>query len=164
MVRSLVFILAGIANFPILSAQEPTGNASPKSQVDFARDMQPVLEERCLSCHGPEKQESSFRVDLRESLHSGGDSGSAAIVPGEVKKSVLLDRIEDPDPETRMPPEGKPLTAAQIANLKAWIESGAKMPERFEEIKRTTSDHWSFQPLADLKIPQVQNGWIANPD
>jgi mono/diheme cytochrome c family protein len=133
-----------------------------KPPENFAREIQPILEERCLSCHGPEKQESGFRVDRRETLLKGGDSETPAILPGRSGKSELITRITEADPASRMPPEGKPLTPAEIASLRNWIDSGALMPERFEQIKRTQSDHWSFQPVRAVQIPASEDAWINN--
>jgi hypothetical protein len=62
--------------------------------VDFKQEILPILEEHCLKCHGPEKQKSEFRVDQRAVMLKGGDSGHAGIVPGDPKKSYLIEVIK----------------------------------------------------------------------
>ncbi len=163
MQRCFLFLLILALGSQSLNAGKPSKTVSPKPMVDFAREIQPVLEARCLSCHGPDKQESSFRVDVRETLRKGGDSETPAVVPGQSSKSELIARITAADPGSLMPPEGKPLTEAEIASLKSWIDAGAAMPDRFEQVKRTQTEHWSFQPVRTVKIPASENEWAANP-
>ncbi len=159
-----VFLWITLAGGPAWAGEQPAKAESPAvPTVDFARDVQPILESRCLSCHGPEMQESGFRVDRRDRLLKGGDSGTPAVVPKQVTKSLLIERVTAADPDVLMPPEGKPLTKAEIASLKAWIESGATMPQAFKEVKRTTSTHWSFQPIANVEPPAIPSDWVRNP-
>ena len=108
---------------------------SLNAQVDFNRQVRPILSEYCLQCHGPDaKQKSS---DLRLDLES--EAKKSAIVAGEAAKSELIHRIQSSDPETVMPPPstGKVLTAAQKDVLRQWIDEGAAY-----------SNHWAFQPIA----------------
>ena len=67
--------------------------------IDFERDILPIFKENCFDCHGPDEQESEFRVDSRVALLKGGDLGEPAIVPGDISKSVLITAItyEDSD-------------------------------------------------------------------
>jgi hypothetical protein len=115
-------------------------------KVDFARDIRPILSNACFKCHGPAVQKAKLRLDTRD-----GATKKNAIVPGKPAESAILERICDPDNDTRMPPAdaGERLTAAQIAKLKAWIEEGAEYPP-----------HWSFVPV---KRPAVPPGALANP-
>ena len=95
---------------------------APASSPDFARDVRPILEKRCYTCHGPEKQTSSYRLDVREIALKGGDSGEPAIVPHKSDESALMRFVTDPDPDLRMPPadsETPPLTPEQIETLRA---------------------------------------------
>ena len=162
MLRNLAFVLSLSLCGGLLAADDASSKPA-KSEVDFARDIQPILEERCLSCHGPEMQESGLRVDLRAQLLEGGDSEVPAIVPNKIAKSLLIERVTAKDADELMPPEGKPLTESEVALLKKWIDAGAKMPDRFEQVKRTTSEHWSFQPIAKVQVPGIRNPWIKNP-
>src|SRR5262245_9672300 len=133
--------------------------ASPlvAADVDYTRDIKPILRERCYACHGALKQKAQLRLDTVALMVAGGKSGSA-VKPGDPAGSLLLDRVGDPEESTRMPPEGKPLTADQIATLKAWIEQGAKGPPD-EKPEADPKSHWSFQPV---RRPPVPKG-TANP-
>ena len=74
-------------------------------EVDFSRDIQPLLAKRCLACHGPDTQEAGLRLDDRSGATKELDSGSRAIVPGQSEASETLARITSIDPDTQMPPE-----------------------------------------------------------
>ncbi len=101
------------------------------SQKFFADTIQPLFESRCYACHGPEKQRGDFRLDVVENALRGGDSGSAAITPGEPMKSNLLRVLLLPrDHDDAMPPEGKQgLTPDEILTIAHWIQSGAAFDE-----------------------------------
>src|SRR5262245_64693158 len=86
--------------------------------VDYLRHIKPVLMERCYACHGALKQKARLRLDTVALMTAGGKSGPA-VQAGNPDASLLLDRVGDPDEGSRMPPEGEPLTDAQIATLKA---------------------------------------------
>jgi hypothetical protein len=130
--------------------------------ADYVRDVKPILKERCYSCHGALKQKASLRLDTVGLMSKGGKSGPAT-TPGKPEESVLIDRVSDPDESTRMPPEGKPLTAEQIAKLRTWIEQGAKGPadEKAEEDPRS---HWSFRMPVGVEPPHSRDSdWDKNP-
>ena len=92
-------------------------------------------------------QESSLRFDERATLLQEADSGETAVVPGDAAASELLRRVMTDDESERMPPEGKPLSEAEIAALTQWIEDGAEYVE-----------HWAFQPVQTVAIPAVASG------
>ncbi len=140
----------------VLHAEEP-----PKS-VDYLRDVKPILQERCFACHGVLQQQAELRLDTAEFIRQGGDGGPA-IVPGNVADSTLLQRIADPDEATRMPPEGEPLTAEQIARVQAWIAAGAIAPPD-EAPEADPREHWAFQPLRRPDVPSLsETSWVRNP-
>ncbi|MBL9115943.1 MAG: DUF1553 domain-containing protein [Verrucomicrobiaceae bacterium] len=115
---------------------------------DFDREIRPLLKERCIECHGPEKQKADLRLDAKPHVFKGGESGSA-IIPGKSATSPLFQRITATG-EQLMPPKGEPLTADQISKIKAWIDSGAVWPENADD-KAASIDkrvnHWAYQPL-----------------
>ncbi len=115
---------------------------------DFDRDIRPLLKERCVECHGPEKQKADLRLDAKTHAFKGGESG-ASVVPAKSSASPLFQRITATGDE-RMPPKGEPLTADQISKIKAWIDSGAVWPENADD-KAAAQDprltHWAYQPL-----------------
>ncbi len=99
---------------------------SAQTQIDFARDIQPIFEKSCLRCHGPEKPKSHFRLDSREAALKGGENG-VDVFPGDSAKSPLIHYVAGLVEDMQMPPPGKaePLTPAQIGLLRAWIDQGA---------------------------------------
>lgn len=78
------------------------------AEIDYSCEIKPLLKERCFACHGALKQEASLRLDAGSLIRQGGDSGPA-VVPNEPGTILLLERIADPDPASRMPPEGAAL-------------------------------------------------------
>ncbi len=130
-VRCLVLI-CGLAAFffpqTIIAVEVDPSKLPPsaQTQVDFARDIQPIFEKSCFRCHGPEKPKSRFRLDNRESALKGGESG-VDIFPGDSGKSPLIHYVAGLVEDMEMPPAGKgdPLTAEQIGLLRAWIDQGA---------------------------------------
>ena len=108
---------------------------SANAQVDFNRQVRPILAEHCFQCHGPdaEKRSADLRLDVE------AEAKKSAIVAGTAAESELIHRIQSTDPESVMPPAatGKVLTEAQKEVLRQWIQEGAKY-----------SIHWAFQPIA----------------
>jgi hypothetical protein len=116
--------------------------------ADFDREIRPLLQERCVECHGPEKQKADLRLDAKPHAFKGGESGPA-IIPAKSSTSPLFQRITASGDE-RMPPKGEPLTTDQISKIKAWIDSGAVWPENAEDKAAATDprvNHWAYQPL-----------------
>ena len=130
--------------------------------VDYQRDIKPILRDRCFACHGVLKQQSDLRVDTGDFLRSGGASGPA-IVPGDLKESLLLERVSATDIDERMPPEGDALTADQIALLETWVATGAATPPD-EQPQEDPRDHWAFQPPVKVDLPSVvDEPWSHHP-
>ncbi|WP_435011029.1 PSD1 and planctomycete cytochrome C domain-containing protein [Tundrisphaera lichenicola] len=144
----------------VLASMAFGGRIARPDEVDFARDVRPILEAKCFACHGPKKQKSDLRLDDRVRAFQGGSEG-AAIVPGKPGESPLVLRIASADPEEVMPPEGERLTGDQIALVRAWVEQGARWPEDGQTPKPT---HWSFQAPIRPELPEVRDGsWPRNP-
>jgi hypothetical protein len=116
--------------------------------ADFQRDVQPILAEHCAQCHGADEKErkSGLRLDQRDAALKGGESGTAAIVPGKLDQGELVRRITSTDPDEVMPPPShkKPLSAGQIEALKQWIKDGAKY-----------ESHWAFTSPKPAPVPAV---------
>jgi mono/diheme cytochrome c family protein len=149
------------------AAGPPTHKTLPpaaKQTIDFGRDIEPIFKQRCSECHGPKKQESSFRIDLRDRLIHGGDSGEPAVVAGHSDQSRLIKFVAHLDPDTVMPPQGEPLSDLQIGLLRAWIDQGAKISDRSTtDSSGVTTAHWSFQPIKNVAPPAIKDPWIAGP-
>ncbi len=124
----------------------------PAAAVDFVKDVQPILKERCYGCHGAHKQEAAFRLDHKPSALKGGDFG-VAIKAGHSADSVLVHVIEGRNPKMRMPRKGDPLSSAEISTIKAWIDAGAEWPDSASVRLETKTDHWAFKPPVKPKVP-----------
>ncbi len=98
-----------------------------QTQVDFDHDIKPIFQAVCWRCHGPEKPKSHFRLDNRASALKGGNDNTDDIVPGDSAHSKLIQYIARLVPDMEMPPpdKGEPLTTAQVALFRAWINQGA---------------------------------------
>jgi len=95
--------------------------------ISFVEHVQPLLVAKCVSCHGPEKQEGGLRLDSPAAAREGGEQGPA-VVPGDVAKSLLVKAISFRDPDLQMPPKQK-LSDKEIATLTEWVKAGASWPE-----------------------------------
>jgi mono/diheme cytochrome c family protein len=131
------------------------------TEVDFERDIEPVFAARCIKCHGPEKQKEGFRLDQRAAAFAGGDSGEPGLVPGDARGSELFRRIDPVDELDRMPPKGEPLTPAEVALIRRWIEEGAAWEDDGSVVTEETS-HWSFQPIGDPIPPEINDPWASS--
>ena len=109
-----------------------------EDSIDFLHKVQPILAEHCFQCHGPDEavREADLRLDVREVATAQLPSEFIAIVPGAADESELIQRITTADSDLLMPPAHfeKPLSPAQIATLRNWIDQGAPY-----------SQHWAFQ-------------------
>ena len=109
--------------------------------VDYKRDIQPILSIACYQCHAGNKTQGGLRLDTKAGAMKGGVSGKA-IIPGNSKESLLIQRVLGQGDGMRMPPVGNPLSTAQINLLRAWIEQGAPWPdETVDQTPRRTTEN-----------------------
>jgi mono/diheme cytochrome c family protein len=146
---ALVSLLLG--SFGTVRGDSPSEakSAGRAPSVNYARDIRPILSDNCFACHGPDdqKRKAGLRLDTKDGAFSKLKSDNVAIVPGKPEESELIDRIENDDPESLMPPRksGKQLTTAQIALLRRWVEQGAP-----------TKAHWAFEAPQKPPLPAVK--------
>jgi Protein of unknown function (DUF1553)/Protein of unknown function (DUF1549)/Planctomycete cytochrome C len=117
------------------------------AEVAFEQDVRPIFEKHCFKCHGPEKQKSSYRLDAKRIALNGGDNHAPNIIPGKAAESPLVRFIAGEDEEMKMPPKGKPLAAAEIAKIRAWIDAGAEWPDSASAKVDDPLDWWSLKPI-----------------
>jgi len=135
-----------------VATDEPASPAGEtQNEVRYGRDIRPLLSDRCFNCHGqdPETRAAGLRLDTRDAAIASRD-GTRAVVPGDPDASALWTRITHHDPDLRMPPpeaQKRPLTDADLALIRAWIEQGAEY-----------EPHWAFEPPARHDPPGVQKG------
>ena len=129
-----LFVYLAIFTVSVFAA-EPDISKLPapaaKKGVTYDKDIKPLLENSCVKCHGAEKPKSKYRVDSREAIIKGGDSGEPAVVVGKSEKSLLVHYVADLVVDMEMPPTDKrdkypAWTKEQIALVRAWIDQGAK--------------------------------------
>lgn len=163
-----VLIVVGLAASSLVHAAEV---ASDKLEF-FERKVRPILVENCHACHAADtKPAGGLRVDDRNGLLAGGNSGPA-VVPGDPAKSALLKRVAK-GAARRMPAEGNHLSEEQVQVLTKWVADGAvwppvRVPATLGKIKpsheKLKKEHWAWQPLAKPAVPAVKNAaWPRDP-
>jgi cytochrome c553 len=124
----------------------------------FESKVRPALATHCISCHGPKAQKGGLRLDSREALLRGGESGPV-IVEGDPESSLLVDAIAY-ESAPKMPPKGK-LTADVLDDLKEWVKQGAPWPESSpttqEQEKAPSGRSWAFRPITNPPYPLVSD-------
>src|SRR5437763_309109 len=109
---------------PTITPEQAAQLPSPANHsINFSREIKPIFEASCIKCHGRGKDKGGFRIDSRETVLKGSDSG-AAVVSGKSAESLLIALVQGLDPDSVMPKKGSRLTPAQIGLLRAWIDQG----------------------------------------
>lgn len=119
-------------------------------KVDFSAEVKPLLNKKCISCHGGVKKEGGFSVLFREEALGKTESGEPAIIPGHPEKSEFIKRLTSKDPEERMPYKHEPLSEKEISMLKQWIKEGANWGE-----------HWAYVPVKQVEVPDASSGFLS---
>jgi hypothetical protein len=142
-----------------LAALILAGPVAPAAEVDYLREVKPILAARCFACHGAVRQKAGLRLDAVALIRKGGRHGPA-VVAGKGDASLLLEAVRGQD-RPRMPPEseGEALPEKEIALLKAWIDQGAKATD--EAVPADPRRHWAFRPPTSPPVPGIKSA--ANP-
>lgn len=127
----------------IAAARLEVQNAQGK--VDFHKEIKPILEARCFSCHQGKKVKGGLRLDTLQGLLEGGDSELPAVVRGHPDKSTLLERVTTNEPARVMPPQGNRLDAREVKVLRQWIQDGAP---------------WSVAPAGKLHLTDLADDLV----
>jgi mono/diheme cytochrome c family protein len=130
----MLLVSVGLVSLGSLPCSAQTDGKT--NEVDFAKQIQPILAKRCFACHGPDEAEGGLRFTSQKEAFVEADSGEHAIVPGDSQASALLARVTSDVEDEQMPPEGKRLSPEEVDLLKRWIEQGAKWQQ-----------HWAFKPM-----------------
>lgn len=118
-------------------------------RVDYNTQVKPLINKKCISCHGGVKKKGGFSLLFRSEALANTESGKPAIIPGDPAGSEMIRRLTLKDPEERMPYKEHPLSEQEINLLTRWIRQGAEW-----------GDHWAYVPVAKQEIPR--QGWIAS--
>jgi WD40 repeat protein/mono/diheme cytochrome c family protein len=151
-IRSLGFCVALAAAAIFISqaystAEEPANEPAKPAAVSYFKDIRPIFQANCHGCHQPAKAGGSLDMLAFASLLKGGESETAAVVPGKPDESHLIELITPADGEAAMPQGKKPLADAEIALIRRWVEEGAK-----------DDTPASAAPTIDAAHPPVYNG------
>jgi hypothetical protein len=136
-------------NLILLSAMTLLASCSQQQPIDFSSQVKPIINHRCITCHGGVKRNSGFSLLFRQDALDTTESGRPAIRPGDAENSELVKRITHHDPEERMPYKEEKLPQKEIQILTQWIKEGAKW-----------GDHWAYLPPKPVEIPI--NGILAS--
>src|SRR5262249_17911673 len=151
----------GLSIVGMLAITAASNRAADQPTVTFEKDVLPLLQTKCLSCHGAGKQKADLDLRSRASLLKGGETGPA-VKPGSAKDSLLWEKIN----ADQMPPDKNKLTAAEKALIKTWIDSGApagetaaatppeEIPDR--QVTETDRQFWSFRKPVRPEAPAVK--------
>ncbi|MDA0285701.1 MAG: DUF1549 domain-containing protein, partial [Planctomycetota bacterium] len=158
--RAMIW-LARLTMFVVLLHAVSVRGAEEPPAPRFETDVRPILKAHCWQCHGEETEvQGKFDARLVRSIAKGGESGPA-IVTGKHTESLLYQRIAAGE----MPPNKKPLSAAEVGVIARWIDTGAQTvrpePEKIAEGTIFTDEerqHWSFQPIRRPPLPSVARG------
>src|SRR3954451_14813493 len=132
--------------------------ALPGQEIEFNRDIRPILSDQCFACHGPDaaKRKTKLRFDTEAGARIELGKGRFAIVSGRPEERELIRRVPSSDAAVRMPPAyaGKAaLKPAEIDRLRRWIAQGAEW-----------QPFWSFIPPRPPALPAVRDAkWVRNP-
>ena len=164
--RTLQVLIVFISVGPLYAAdREPL-----PGELDFFESrIRPILVNHCYKCHSESSKQAKggLRLDSRESVIKGGDSGTA-VIPGHVNESLIIQAVAYDGGFYDMPPSGK-LSEIQISDLKKWVQSGAADPRKAvgdtqmtgsKSSSTAAKNHWAFQKVKTPEIPKViQNQW-----
>lgn len=136
-----------------LTALFLSGGCQRTPPVSFNQQVRPILNERCVNCHGGIRRQGDLSLLFRQEALAAAESGERAIVPFEPASSELIRRVAHTDPARRMPKEDAPLTPDEIQTLKTWIEQGAPW-----------EDHWAYVAPERPSLPDVSDPeWVRDP-
>ena len=123
----------------------------PSDPIDYNTEVKPILNKKCITCHGGVKQEAGFSLLFEEEAFAPTKSGKPAIIKYKPEESELIRRLHLTDPEERMPYKHDPLSKEEIKILTTWIKEGAKW-----------GSHWAYQKVKEPEVPSINDDWVNN--
>lgn len=131
--------------------------------IDFRRDIFPLLTNRCFGCHHGVDARARYRLDLRAEV-LGETDGRVAVKIGDSERSRLIHLVAAQAGNKVMPPKGPRLSGAEIGLLRAWIDQGLAWDDQLLPPTPSSSDHWAFRPIVRYVPPAVKNSaWVRTP-
>ena len=139
-----------VATIALTLPSSTSAGEEDRKSVDFNFEIRPILSDKCFKCHGPDprNRKAGLRLDTKDGAFGTTETGSRAVVPGNLVESELISRITAADKTERMPPEslGRTLAPKEIELLKRWVKQGAPWQA-----------HWSFLPPVAAQSPRVSD-------
>lgn len=129
----------------------------PGHQVDFNTEVKPILNKKCMACHGGVKKAGGFSLLFPEEALGETKSGKPAILPGDAGHSEFIIRLTDSDPDRHMPKKGDPLSPDEIKVLTDWVNQGAQWGK-----------HWAYKSVEKPDVPnsswwsKLTDSWAIN--
>ena len=123
-----------------------TVDFSSQEKVSYTKDVKPILNKHCISCHGGVKKQGKFSLLFQEEAFAVTASGKPSIVPFHPEKSPFIGRLHSSDPEEKMPYRREPLSPQEVNVLTQWVKEGA-----------TWEDHWAYLPIQKPKVPSAES-------
>ena len=164
--RLLLLCTAVLLPGVVAAAAAPPIAPTPEGLEIFEKKIRPVLVDSCYKCHSAEaagegKLKGGLRLDTREALIKGGESGKPAVVPGNADASRLIEAIRHTNADLQMPPKKK-LRAEQVADFVEWVNMGAPDPRVSQASSKETTladkrSFWAFQAPRDPPVPAVKD-------
>lgn len=165
----------GILALVLFALSSSVAIADDRGSEFFEKRIRPLLAENCFQCHGEKKQESGLALNSAAAIQKGGDRGTL-VITGDPDESLLIRALQYNDDDLKMPPRGK-LKDDQIADLVAWIKTGAPLPldQPITQTNKPSSDfnlakrahHWAYQPLNLIPLPTTKSrageAWFTEP-
>ncbi len=136
-----IILIAAIIAFIFFTRQRP---------VDFNSQVKPILNKKCITCHGGVRRKAGFSLLFRADALAKNESGKPAIIPGDPDHSEMIKRLTLKDPEERMPYKHEALSKDEISILKRWIKEGAQW-----------GDHWAYVAVKPVDVP-LKPEWAKN--
>src|ERR1700722_2611837 len=143
LVAAILLLGAGLVCWRVLA---------PEHRVDFNTEVKPIINAKCITCHGGVRAKAGFSLLFREDAFAKTESGKPAIVPGGPDHSEMIRRITSNDPEARMPYKHEPLSREEIGILREWVRQGAPWGE-----------HWAYKPVEAPLAPALSDPWLRGP-
>ncbi len=164
------------------ASAQAEGSAQLSGEALFREKVLPLLNTKCISCHGPEKQEGGLRLDTREAALKGGENGPS-LIEGKPEESLLVQAVKFDNADLQMPPKDR-LSDPQIAAIVEWVKQGAVWPDPMPETATASDAHvgdaftdannpirkiwngerldlWSLKPPVAVAVP-TQNGVVPS--
>lgn len=121
-----------------------------RREVDFNAEVKPILNKKCITCHGGIRQQGGFSLLFRSEALAKTESGKYGIIPGDPQGSEMIRRLHLDDPEERMPYKESPLSQSEIDILTRWIRQGAPW-----------GDHWAYVPVKPVEPPEEKTSFFG---